>query len=173
MSTETSAACGELQARADKLCEGDGDDDDVTSLVETALTFLTEEGFRTHSLEELDTLKTKIETFLMKILELKSPQAAECLMQSVHARFYRAMIKKVKVPKKKKKEKDEEKPKIINNIIVWWTNLWNAAETDIYISRKVSENKLKILKDNITNSLKVMRRDDRCEPSASGACVIS
>ena len=111
MSTETSAACGELQARADKLCEGDGDDDDVTSLVETALTFLTEEGFRTHSLEELDTLKTKIETFLMKILELKSPQAAECLMQSVHARFYRAMIKKVKVPKKKKRKKMKKNPK--------------------------------------------------------------
>ena len=119
MSNETSAACGELQARAEKLCEGDGERDedairmlsnDVTSLVKTALTFLTEEGFRTHSREELDTLKTKIEEFLMKVLELeKSPQAAECLMQSVHARFYRAMIKKVKVPPQKTKMKKNPK----------------------------------------------------------------
>lgn len=170
MSNET-AACGELQARAEKLCDGEHDED-VTSLVETALTFLTEEGFRTHSLEELDTLKTKIEEFLMKVLELeKSPQAAECLMQSVHARFYRAMIKKVKVPPQK--NKNEEKPKIIEHIIDWWTNLWNGEEYAIYRSRVVSEKELTILSKNMNYSLDIMRRSDRCEPSASGACVIS
>jgi len=162
-------ACDELQARVEKICEGDGESECVTSLVETALKFFTEKGFKTSSPEEIDTFKEKIKEFkekikefLMKVLKLQdSSQPAECLMQSVHARFYGAIINKVK------------ELKFRGVIIDWWTELWNEAEYAIYTSRSVSNEKSDILKKNMRNSLQIMQRRDRCEPSVSGACVIS
>jgi hypothetical protein len=174
MSKETSTACGELQARVDKLCEGDFTTEHFASLAgigESAF-----EIFRdvlrdnipyqqSRALRRLELYKNKVKAFLVKVLE-KGNESWECPLHSVHAHFYRNILNKVKEP-------------VRQQMVVKWLKLWKDVVNEMIATDGENKN-LSLLQSKLKTSFKIMEEeeeDGRCEsldasPDACG-CVIS
>jgi hypothetical protein len=177
MSKETSTACGELQARADKLCEGDFTTEHFASLAgigESAFEIFRDvlrddlpyQGSR--ALRRLELYKRNVKAFLVKVLENEN-ESWECPLHSVHAHFYRNILNKVKEPPLRQK------------MVKKWLQLWNDVVNEmIAVAADGEKENLSLLQSKLETSFKIMvveEEDGRCEsldasPDACG-CVIS
>jgi hypothetical protein len=176
MSKETSTACGELQARVDKLCEGDFTTEHFASLAgigESAFEIFRDilrndiPSYQAVAKSKLKMYKGNVKAFLVKVLE-KGNESWECPLHSVHAHFYRNILNKVKEP-------------VRQQMVVKWLELWKDVVNEmIAVAADGEKENLSLLQSKLKTSFKIMvveEEDGRCEsldasPDACG-CVIS